>query len=88
MSFLPNDSPKGCILQAKLEYFKELQDLHIDDPLAAEKIEIYEKKHCLIIAKNFTDIYDVSVGTVKKIVPNLYEKEMPCMANICSSVWN
>ena len=35
-----NKSSKGCVLEADLEYPKELRELHNDYPVAPDKIEI------------------------------------------------
>ena len=43
-----SSSSKGCVLEVDLEHSKELRELHIDYPLAQDKIEI--KKCYLIIS--------------------------------------
>ena len=63
----------GYILEVDLEYCKELHDLHSDYPLCPEKIEVnYDmlSKYCEDIA----DWYDIKVGGVKKLIPNLGDK--------------
>ena len=57
----------GCILEVDLEYPKKLHSLHIDYPLAPEKLAIpYDmSKYC----KKIVDGYRIKVGDVKKIYP-------------------
>ena len=57
-----------------LEYPKQLQELHNDYPLAADKIEI--KRQILSHYQlKIADLYNIPVWTVKKLVPNFYDKE-------------
>ena len=61
------------ILEVDLEYCKELHDLHNDYPLCPEKIEVSNdmlSKYC----KDIADWYDIKVGVVKKLIPNLGDK--------------
>ena len=63
----------GYILEVDLEYCKELHDLHSDYPLCPEKIEVsYDmlSDYC----KEISDWYDIKVGGVKKLIPNLSDK--------------
>ena len=63
----------GYILEVDFEYCKELHDSHSDYPLCFEKIEInYDmlSRYC----KDIADWYDIKVGGVKKLVPNLKGK--------------
>ena len=52
---------------------KELHELHNDYPLAPDKIEI--KRKMLPEYKLIADLYNVSIGNFKKLVPNLFDKE-------------
>ena len=52
---------------------KELHELHNDYPLAPDKIEI--KRKMLSEYKLIADLYNVSIGNIKKLVPNLFDKE-------------
>ena len=66
-------SPIGFILEADLEYPDELHLLHNDYPLAPEKLAIpYDmlSDYC----KKIADEYEIKVGDVKKIIPNLGNK--------------
>ena len=66
--------PKECVLDIHLEYPKELLDLRNYYPLAPEKTENKEdflSDYCKMIM----NVYDVSVGKVKKLVPNLFDNE-------------
>ena len=70
---LNGNTSKGCILEADLEYLKELRELHNHYPLAPDKIEIKREmlsKYQLKIA----DLCNTLVGNVKKLVPNFFDK--------------
>ena len=68
------NSSKGCALTVDLEYPKELRELHNDYPLASDKIEIKRA-----ILSNYqlkiADLYNITMGYVKKLVPSLFDKE-------------
>ena len=60
-------------LEVDLEYPDELHELHNDYPLASEKISVTNdtlSKYC----KKIADTYDIKVGDVKKLIPNLRNK--------------
>ena len=66
-------SALGYILEADLEYPKELHELHNDYPLAPEKLAVTNdilSNYC----KSIADKYDIKVGDVKKLIPNLANK--------------
>ena len=66
-------SPIGYILEVDLQYPDELHVLHNDYPLATEKLVIpYDtlSDYC----KNISDEYEIKVGDVKKLIPNLGKK--------------
>ena len=63
----------GYILEVDLEYSKELHELHNDYPLAPEKLAVSSdmlSKYC----KKIADKYEIKVGDVKKLIPNLGNK--------------
>ena len=63
----------GYFLEVDLEYPNELHELHNDYPLAPEKLAVTNdmlSKYC----KEIADEYDIKVGDVKKLIPNLRNK--------------
>ena len=69
-----SNSSKGCVLEVDLEYPKELRELHNDYPLAPDKIEI-KRKILSEYQLKITDLYDILIRNVKKLVPNFFDKE-------------
>ena len=70
---IPENSLVGYILEVDLKYCVELHNLHNDYPFCPKKIEVeYDmlSKYCGKIA----DCYDIKVGGVKKMIPNLGDK--------------
>ena len=66
-------SPIGYILELDLEYPDDLHVLHNDYPLAPEKIGIpYDRSSDF--CKKFADKYEIKVGYVRKLIPNLGSK--------------
>ena len=63
----------GYILEVDLEYPKELHQLHNDYPLAPEKL-VVSSDMLSTYCKNIADEYDIKVGDVKKLIPNLGNK--------------
>ena len=65
------------ILEVDLEYPKELHELHNDYPLAPEKLAVTNdilSNYC----KSIADKYDIKVGDIKKLIPNLGNKLSMC----------
>ena len=61
----------GCILKVDLEHPDELHVLHNDYPLAPKKPAIPQ---LLDYCKETADEYEIKVGDVKKLIPNLGKK--------------
>ena len=63
----------GYFPEVDLEYPDELHELHNDYPLAPEKLAVTNdmlSKYC----KEIADKYNIKVGDVKKLIPNLKNK--------------
>ena len=67
---VPEDNPIGYILEVSIEYPEELHDAHNDLPLAPEHLHITDDMLSPFQRENFP-----SRGSVKKLVPNLNDKE-------------
>ena len=66
-------SDTGYFLEVGLKYSDELHEFHNDYPLAAQKLAVTNdmlSKYC----KQIADKYDIKVGDVKKLIPNLGNK--------------
>ena len=66
-------SDVGYILKVDLKYPDKLHELHNDYPLAPEKLAVTNdmlSKYC----KRIADKYDLKVGDIKKLLPNLGNK--------------
>ena len=66
-------SPIGYLLEVDLKYPDKLHELHNDYLLAPEKLAVSSDmllKYCKVIA----DKYEIKVGDVKKLIPNLNKK--------------
>ena len=61
---------KGCGLEVDLENSKELSELQNDYPWAPGKIEI-KKEMLFNYQLKIPDFY-ISIGTIKKLVPNFF----------------
>ena len=65
--------PIEYFLEVDLEYPDKLHELHIDYPLAPEKLAVSSdmlSKYC----KKCADKYEIKVGNVKKLISNLGNK--------------
>ena len=63
----------GYFLEVDLEYPDELHELHNDYPLAPEKLAV-SSDMLLEYCKKIADKYQIKVGDVKKLIPNLGNK--------------
>ena len=68
------NSSKGCVLEVEIEYPKKLKELHDDYPLAPDKIEI-KREMLSDYHLKIADLYKIPIGSVKKFVPNFFDKE-------------
>ena len=63
----------GYFLEVDLEYSDELHKLHNDYPLAPEKF-VFSSDMLPKYCKEIVDKYEIKVGDVKKLFPNLGNK--------------
>ena len=66
-------NPIGYSLEVDLECSNKLHELHNDYPLTPEKLAVTNdilSKYC----KEIADKYDIKIGDVKKLIPNLGNK--------------
>ena len=73
MMSINDQSSIGYFLEVDLEYPDELYELHNDFPLTPEKFGASNdmlSKYC----KKIADKYEIKVGDVKKLIPNLVTK--------------
>ena len=66
-------SDVGYLLEVNLEYADELHELHNDYPLDPEKLAV-SNDMLSTYCKKIADKYDIKVGDVKKLIPNLGNK--------------
>ena len=67
-----SNSSKGLFLEVDLEYSKELDELYNYYPLAPDKIEI-KRETLSEYQLKIADLYNIPIGNVKKLVPNLFD---------------
>ena len=60
-----SNSSEGCVLEADLEYPKELQELHNDYPLAPDKIKI-KREMLSDYQLKIAYLFNISIGYIKK----------------------
>ena len=73
VNLISEKSPLRYFLEVDLEYPDELHEWHNDYPLAPEKLAVSGdmfSKYC----KEIADKYEIKVGDVKKLIPNLGNK--------------
>ena len=70
-------SNKGLILEVDLEYPEDLHDLHNDYPLAPEKVKVTDSM-LSNYSKKISDKYNISIGLVNKLIPNLKKERKIC----------
>ena len=73
MMSINEKSPIGYLLEVDLKYYDKLHELHNDYLLAPEKLAFSSdmlSKYC----KKNADKFEIKVGDVKKLIPNLGNK--------------
>ena len=65
---------KGRVLEVGHEYPKELRKLHNDYPLVPDKIEV-EREIFSDYQLKIADLYNNSIGNVKKLVLKFFDEE-------------
>ena len=71
--WISEKSPIGYFLKVDLKYTDKLHQLHNDYPLATKKLAVSSdilSNYC----KKIADKYEIKVGHVKKLIPNLVNK--------------
>ena len=69
-----NNNSKVCVLEADLQYPKELRELNNDYHLAPDKIDI-KREMLSNYQSKIAELYNISIGNVKKLLPNFFDKE-------------
>ena len=69
-----SNSSKGWVLEFDLQYPNELRELHNGYPLAPSKTEI-KREMLSDYQLKIADLYNISIGNVKRLVPNSFHKE-------------
>ena len=67
------NTSKGWVLKVDLEYLKELRELHNDYPLALVKIEM-KREMLFEYQLKIPDLYSIPICSVKKLLPNFFDK--------------
>ena len=67
---------KGCVPEVDLDYSKELCELNSDYHLVPDKIKREMLSHCHL---KIADFYNIPIGNVKKLVPNILVKKNMCL---------
>ena len=73
MNLISKNSSHEYILEVDLEYPDELYGFHNDYSLAQEKLKT-DSGIFSMYCSDITDQYDINVGGVKKLLPNLCNK--------------
>ena len=69
-----SNSSKRCVLEVDFKYPNKLRELHNYYPLAPDKIEI-KREMLSEYQLKIADLCNISIGNVKKLVPNFFDKE-------------
>ena len=78
MNKYTNNSSNACVLEVDLEYPKESLELRNDYPLAPDKIKIKRERESDMLPNHqieIADFYNISIGNIKKLVPNIFHYE-------------